>query len=90
MSHSKSNKENFAVAAKGLFLSLIGWSAAIMSLFAYPFIFGTLGVVMGILYTRSEGRAGVRIIITSIALMSMGLFLGSEFISHTKDFLGFK
>ncbi|RCX14797.1 hypothetical protein DFR58_11431 [Anaerobacterium chartisolvens] len=90
MSHSKSNKENFAEVAKGFFLPLIGWSAAIMSLFAYPFIFGTLGVVMGILYTPSEGRTGVRIIIASMAFMGMGLFLGSELIGHTRDFLGFK
>lgn len=70
-----------------LFL-MLGWVAAILSLFAYPFIFGVVGVIMGILSTKNGSRAGVSLIITSIICMGIGLIFSGVVMNYTRHYLG--
>lgn len=62
-------------AVNSTLLLITGWISAVMSLFAYPFIFGASGVIMGILSTRKNNRAGLILITTSMAFMTAGLLL---------------
>ena len=71
----------------GLFIS-IGWICAIISLFGYPFIFGVIGVIMGILATKQGSRAGLAVIVGSIALMGIGLIFSGTIVNYTRHFLG--
>lgn len=71
-----------------LFL-IIGWVSAAVSLFRLPFIFGVLGVIMGILSTRGGSRAGLALIIGSIALMAIGLFFNGVLFNNLRHFIGF-
>ena len=58
---------------KGILL-IAGWVSAILSLFIYPFAFGMLGVVSGILATKNnKSRIGVYLVASSILLMGIGL-----------------
>lgn len=55
-------------------LLLAGWVSAFLSLFLYPFVFGMLGVVSGILATKNnKSRIGVYLVVFSILLMGIGL-----------------
>jgi uncharacterized membrane protein len=76
-----------SVSRSRLFL-IIGWIAAIISLFAYPFIFGILGVTMGILTTKRGNRSGLYLIIFSIVLMGIGLIFSGVIMNYTRHFLG--
>ena len=53
------------------FLVTIGVISAIVSLFAYPFIFGVLGVIMGILSTKNGSKAGLFVIFINIILIKI-------------------
>ena len=80
-----------AEARKGnAFFIAIGWIAAVLSLFRYPFIFGVLGVIMGILATKSGSRAGLAVIIANIILMSVGLIFSDVIWNYTMHFLGYR
>lgn len=68
---------------------VIGWISAVVSLIRYPFIFGVLGVIMGILVTKRGGRAGLALIMTSIILMAVGLIFGGVFFNYIRHYLGF-
>lgn len=75
--------------ARGNMLFLvIGWISAIISLVRYPFIFGPLGVVMGILATKRGSRVGLGLIMTSIILMAIGLIFGGVFFNYLSHYLG--
>ena len=67
---------------------VIGWISAVVSLIRYPFIFGVLGVVMGILVTKRGSRAGLALIMTSIILMAIGLIFGGVFFNYIRHYLG--
>lgn len=69
-------------------LLTIGWVSAIISLFRAPFIFGVVGVIMGILATKNGSRAGLALIITSIALMAIGLFFNGVFYNYISRVFG--
>lgn len=78
-----------AKAARGTgFLVAIGLISAIASLFAYPFIFGVLGVIMGILSTKSRNRAGLFVIVSSIILMGIGLIFSGVIMNYARHYLG--
>jgi len=78
-----------ARVAKGTgFLVAIGFISAIVSLFAYPFIFGVVGVIMGILSTKNGSRAGLFVIVTSIILMGIGLIFSGVIMNYTRHYLG--
>lgn len=67
---------------------IIGWISAIISLVRYPFIFGVLGVIMGILATKRGSRVGLGLIMTSIILMAIGLIFGGVFFNYLSHYLG--
>jgi hypothetical protein len=71
------------------FLTIIGWVCAILSLFFYPFIFGLVGVITGVLTTKSGSRPGLALIVTSIILMSIGLIYSDIILNYARHFLGF-
>jgi len=74
---------------KGL-LFLAGWTSAILSLFVYPFVFGMIGVVSGILATKNnKSRIGVYLIVASIVLMGVGLAFSTKLLTVTKDYFKF-
>ncbi len=63
---------------KGMLL-LSGWVSAILSLFIYPFVFGMLGVVCGILATKNnKSRIGVYLVVSSIVFMGVGLAFSTK------------
>jgi uncharacterized membrane protein len=67
---------------------IIGWIAAVLSLFIYPFIFGILGVIMGVLASKGGSRAGVPLIAASIILMGIGLIFSGVILNYTRHLLG--
>ncbi len=69
-------------------LLAIGWISAVISLFAYPFIFGVVGVIMGILATKNGSRAGLPLIVSSIILMGIGLMFSGVIMNYTRHYLG--
>jgi len=63
-------------------LLLAGWVSALMSLFLYPFVFGMLGVISGILATKNnKSRIGVYLVVFSILLMGIGLAFSKNILS---------
>lgn len=64
-----------------------GWIAAIVSLFIYPFIFGVLGVALGVLATKGGSRSGLPVIVASIVLMGLGLIFGPVLLNYLRLFL---
>ena len=74
---------------KGLFL-LVGWISAVLSLFIYPFVFGMLGVVSGILATKNnKSRLGVYLVVSSIVFMGIGLAFSTKFLLIVISFFKF-
>jgi di/tricarboxylate transporter len=67
---------------------IIGWISAIASLVAYPFIFGVVGVIMGILATKNRSRAGLPLIVSSIILMGIGLMFNQVIYNYMSNILG--
>ncbi len=73
---------------KRILFLFIGWMSAILSLFFYPFVFGMIGVISGILATKNnKSRLGVFLVVTSIVLMGLGLAFSSRFLGLAKDVL---
>lgn len=66
----------------------IGWIFAILSLFKYPFVFGVMGVVMGIIATKGQSRIGLPVIVASIILMGIGLIFSGVIMNYTSHYLG--
>lgn len=67
-------------------LLLAGWVSAIMSLFLYPFVFGMLGVISGILATKNnKSRIGVYLVVFSILLMGIGLAFSKNILFTARD-----
>ena len=71
------------------FILVIGWISAVVSLVRYPFIFGVLGVVMGILATKNGSKAGLPLIMASMAFMAAGLIFNAVIFNYLRHFLGF-
>lgn len=61
---------------KAMVLLVIGWICAITSLIYYPFIFGVIGVIMGIITSKSGNRKAVSLIVASIVFLGIGLLYG--------------
>ncbi len=78
-----------AVARKSSAWTLVlGWISAVVSLFIYPFVFGLLGVVFGILSTKNKSKGGLPLIVASIILMGIGLIFSRVILNNTRHFLG--
>ena len=67
-----------------------GWIAAIVSLVRYPFVFGVVGVIMGVLVGKNGRRAGMPLIVASIILMAVGLIFSEVFYNYLKHALGIR
>jgi hypothetical protein len=89
MDHMNNTIGTHAVRKSSVFVLVIGWISAIISLFRVPVIFGVLGVIMGILATKNGSRAGLALIMASIALMAVGLIFSGVFYNYLSHFLGF-
>lgn len=75
--------------ARGTWLLItIGIISAVVSLFAYPFIFGVAGMIMGILSTKNGSRAGLFLIVASIVLMGIGLIFSGVIMNYARHYLG--
>jgi hypothetical protein len=70
-------------------LLVFGYISAVISLVRYPFIFGVIGVVLGILASKKGSRAGLSLIVTSIILMAVGMIFGGVFFNNLKHLFGF-
>ena len=68
-------------------LIIAGWIFALASLVAYPFIFGVLGGVMGIVASKKGSRAGLGLIVGSIILMAAGLMFSGVIMNNLKHIL---
>lgn len=64
-----------------ILLLVAGWISAVLALFLYPFVFGMLGVICGILATKNnKSRIGIYLVISSILLMGVGLALNTRIV----------
>lgn len=64
---------------KKIFLLLAGWTSAVLSLFIYPFVFGMMGVICGILVAKNNrSRIGIYLVVSAIVLMGVGLALNTR------------
>lgn len=88
MNESMGNGEMAIPAENSTIFIVLGWISAIISLLAYPFIFGVVGVIMGILATKNNSRAGLPLIIASIILMSIGLIYSGVIMNYVRHYLG--
>jgi MFS family permease len=77
-----------ATRRSSVLFAAIGWISAILSLFMYPFVFGVLGVIMGILATKGGSKAGLPVIVASILLMAIGLIFSGVIMNYTRHYLG--
>ena len=84
-----SRKERITVHAGTAALISLGWISAILSVFIYPFIFGFLGVLSGVLASKYESSAGLPLVVASIVLMSVGLMFGSTILSYTMQIFNY-
>lgn len=75
-------------AKSSMLLLIIGWISAVLSLFIYPFIFGVVGVIMGILSSKNGSRTSVPLIVASIVLMGIGLIFSGVIMNYTRHYLG--
>lgn len=72
------------------FILLGGWISAVLSLFIYPFVFGMVGVISGILAAKDEkSRVGVMLVTASILLMGAGLAFSNRLLATTMSYFGF-
>lgn len=85
----RNNTSGASVVRGNSFLIVLGWIAAILSLFGYPFIFGVVGVIMGILATKQGSKAGLALVVSSIILMGIGLIFSGTIMNYTRYYLGF-
>jgi hypothetical protein len=65
----------------------LGWIFAITSIFLLPFVFGPLGIAMGLI-AKSKGAQGKRVITFSIVFAIIGLLLQAITITFFRTFLG--
>lgn len=82
------NSEVAVQAGTNTIFIVIGWISAILALFAYPFIFGVVGVIMGILAVKNGNRAGLPLIVASIILMGIGLIYSGVIMNYVRHYLG--
>lgn len=67
---------------------ILGFVCAVASLMYYPFIFGVVGVILGILASKGGSRAGVFVIAVNILFMAIGLIFGGAIQNNITHLLG--
>lgn len=75
-------------AAGNIFYLLIGWTSAVLSLIRYPYVFGVIAVMMGVMVNKNGGRAGLPLILASILFIAAGLIFNEIFFGFLKDVIG--
>lgn len=58
-------------------LTIVGWLAALLSVWLFPLFFGTIGIVCGILLVKQSksDMRGIVLIVASVVLMATGLYI---------------
>jgi hypothetical protein len=82
------NTEGRTIGRGNVLLVILGIIAAILSLLRYPFIFGVIGVIMGILSTKEGSKAGLAVIVLNIILMSIGLIFSDVIWNYFSHYMG--
>jgi len=82
------HNEQYTAGKYNALLIAVGWICAILSLVIYPFVFGLIGVVTGVLASKSGSRAGLPVIVASILLMGIGLIFGDVIRNYVRLYLG--
>lgn len=85
---NKMSEKHSESSGSRVLLLTIGWISALLTLFIYPFIFGVIGVIMGILASKNGSRSGVPLIVASIILMGIGLIFSGVIMNYTRHYLG--
>jgi hypothetical protein len=89
MDYSYSNSSTGKPAAAGkILLLLIGWLTAALSLIRYPYFFGVIAVIMGIMASKNGSRAGLMLILASILFIATGLIFNEIFFDCLKKVIG--
>jgi len=84
------NSDSVSTAGRtGVFLLVIGWISAIISLIRYPFVFGVIGVIMGVISSKNGGKSTLALIVTSIICMALGLMFNGVLYNYLSHYLGF-
>jgi len=65
-----------------------GWTAAVISLVRYPFIFGVAAIILGIWISKKGSKAGMPLVAASILLMAAGLIFNSMLYDYLKSIVG--
>lgn len=79
----QNDNNEFVKTRKGTALFVTaGWFAAVLSLFIYPFVFGIIGVILGIVASKSGSRAGLPVIVASIVFMGIGLIFSEAILNN--------
>ena len=86
--NNKDRTKEAVLTGKSTTLLIIGWVSAVLSLIAYPFIFGIVGVVMGVLSAKSQSRGGLPLIVGSIVLMGIGLIYSGVIMNYIRHYIG--
>ncbi len=69
---------------------ILGFIMALASLVAHPYslITGIVGIVLGILATKSHNRAGIAVIITNIILLGIGMIYSGAILAYLRHIMG--
>lgn len=67
--------------AKVLFM-VLGWVSAAISLVMFPFIFGVIGVVMGILCSKNGSKAAQVLVVASVLSIAASLVFKEVIYNH--------
>jgi hypothetical protein len=66
-----------------------GWTAALVSLARYPFIFGVAAVAAGVMAGKNgSGKAGIILILSSIICMGLGLIFSNALYDYLRFAFG--
>lgn len=81
--------KNTRANKKNIFYLAAGWTAALVSLARYPFIFGVAAVAAGVMAGKNgSGKAGIILILSSIICMGLGLIFSNVLYNYLKSAFG--
>lgn len=87
MDENMKGGEIAVTAGNSTLFIVLGWISAILSIIAYPFIFGVVGAVMGILAVKNGSKAGLPLIVASLIFMSVGLIYSGVIMNYLRHYL---
>jgi len=85
---NETRNEQYTAGKYNTLLIAVGWICAVVSLVIYPFIFGLVGVVTGVLASKGGSKAGLYVIVANIILMGIGLIFGDVIRNYVRMYLG--